>query len=76
MAFGREMTDSEWVCAACDDRHRFAESRVYLRCPGMVMRCPNCDNAEIVTVEIEHHLRLNIRGLASIEIDENSVAAS
>jgi len=66
LAFGCEMTGSEGVCGACGLRHGLAEAKVYLRCPGMVMRCPRCRNAEIVIVEIEHQLHLTVRGLASI----------
>jgi hypothetical protein len=72
VAFGREMTDAQGVCNNCGDRHRLAETRVYLRCPGMVMRCPRCANAEIVLVEIEHHLQLTVRGLASIALGETT----
>lgn len=69
LAFGREMTDAQGVCSKCGDRHRLAETHVYLRCPGMVMRCPNCANIEIVLVEINHHLKLTIMGLATIDLD-------
>lgn len=68
VAFGRDMTASEGVCAECGDRHRLVQTRVYLRCPGMVMRCPSCDNPEIVIVEINHHLHLTVGGLATIEM--------
>ena len=69
LAFGREMTDAAGVCDQCGDRHRLAETHVYLRCPGMVMRCPNCANTEIVIVEIDHHLKLTVRGLATITLE-------
>jgi hypothetical protein len=68
IVFGREMTNSEGVCAECDDRHRLGETHVYLRCPGMVMRCPNCSNPEIIIVEINHHLHLTIAGLSTISL--------
>ena len=68
VAFGRDMTNSEGECAECGNRHRLAETHVYLRCPGMVMRCPNCDNPEIVIVEINHHLHLTVGGLSTITL--------
>ena len=45
-------------------------TRVYLRCPGMVMRCPNCANTEIVLVEINHNIKLTVGGLATIDLRE------
>lgn len=69
LAFGREMTNAEGVCDSCGDRHRLAETHVYLRCPGMVMRCPRCSNTEIVLVEINHQIKLTVSGLATIDLE-------
>jgi hypothetical protein len=74
LAFGREMTDAEGVCGSCGDRHRLAETHVYLRCPGMVMRCPNCANTEMVLVEINHHIKISVRGLATIDLDDTTTS--
>jgi hypothetical protein len=40
------------------------------------MRCPNCANTEIVLVEINHHLKLTIKGLAAINLDNTPTAQS
>jgi len=66
LAFGREMTTAEGVCAACGAGHQLAEAHVFLRCPGMVMRCPNCSAVELVLIEIEHQIRLTVTGLDTI----------
>lgn len=68
LAFGRDMTLAEGVCGDCGDIHRLAETHVYLRCPGMVMRCPKCSNVEIVLVDIKHHLKLTVTGLSAITL--------
>jgi predicted RNA-binding Zn-ribbon protein involved in translation (DUF1610 family) len=56
------------VCAACGDQHHIARTRVYLRCPGTVIRCPNCGGVEIVLVEIHHHLHLTLAGAARLDL--------
>lgn len=68
LTFGTDVTNAEGICANCGHNHRFAEAHVYLRNPGMVMRCPNCEGAELTIVEIEHHLHLTLRGLAAINL--------
>ena len=66
LAFGTDVSQAEGVCAHCGHEHHFAESHVYLRNPGMVMRCPNCSGVELVLVEIHHQLRITLLGLATI----------
>ena len=68
LAMGTDVAGATGVCAECGHDHPFAEARVYLRCPGMVMRCPSCSAAEIVLIEIDHQLLLTIRGLATIRL--------
>jgi len=68
LAFGTDVAAGDGICAHCGHHHAFAEAHVYLRNPGMVMRCPNCEGAELILVEIEHHLHLTIRGLATINL--------
>jgi hypothetical protein len=68
LVFGTDVAAGDCICAHCDHHHAFAEAHVYLRNPGMVMRCPNCEGAELILVEIENHLYLTIRGLATINL--------
>ncbi len=68
LAFGTDMTAAAGTCGHCGLEHPLAESRVYLRCPGMVMRCPGCSHVEIVMVEIDNHINLTVRGLATITL--------
>ncbi|MGI9599483.1 MAG: DUF6510 family protein, partial [Acidimicrobiales bacterium] len=46
LALGADTATAGVVCAACGHDHPVAEAQVYLRCPGMVIRCPSCTNAE------------------------------
>ena len=67
LAMGRDVSAAVLVCGACGTEHPVGEAHVYLRCPGMVIRCPNCTAAEIVLVEIDHRVQLTVATLATIE---------
>ena len=66
LALGTDAGEAEGICARCGHHHHLAKSHVYLRNPGLVMRCPNCNGVELIVVEIEHRLMLTITGLATI----------
>ncbi len=68
LVFGREVTSAETVCSECGNRHPIATTHVYLRCPGMVVRCPNCGAAEMVLTEIRGHLDLHLRSVSAIHM--------
>lgn len=67
LAMGTDVGEAALVCGACGHDHLVAQARVYLRCPGMVLRCPVCSGAEIVLVEIDHRIQLTLRGVAGLE---------
>ena len=67
LAVGADTGHASVVCAACGHDHPVAEAHVYLRCPGMVIRCPNCSNTEIVLVEIKQRFQLTISGVTRLE---------
>jgi uncharacterized protein DUF6510 len=48
--FGGDMTTVPGVCAHCGDERLLAESRVYLRAPGVVVRCGSCHGVLMVLV--------------------------
>ena len=51
--FISEMTVARATCAKCGDTRPIGELRAYLRAPGIVLRCPTCDTAEIRIVRAE-----------------------
>lgn len=63
LALGTDTSHAALVCAACGHDHLVAETQVYLRCPGIVIRCPNCAGVEIVLVEMEHRFEVTINGI-------------
>ncbi len=72
LALGTDTGHATIVCAACGHDHPVAEAHVYLRCPGIVIRCPNCTNSEIILVEIGHRFELTINGAQQLEFPPNS----
>src|SRR5215470_313161 len=50
--FGAEMTDAGCVCAHCGAERRVAELTVYMRGPGIVVRCRSCEAVVMALVEI------------------------
>jgi hypothetical protein len=41
---GFDVTTATLTCAGCGRVGAFAESHVYHRAPGIVVRCPGCEN--------------------------------
>jgi len=68
--FGREMTTATGICASCGTRSMVGELGVYLRAPGMVVRCRHCDNVVIVLVEAHGVTCVDLRGLAAFQAVE------
>src|SRR5437879_4121094 len=66
-AFGAEMTAATGVCAHCGAARQLAELRVYLRAPGVVVRCTSCANVVMVLVEIRGMTCVDLGGLARLE---------
>ena len=46
--FSAEMTTAEGTCANCGARGPVAETVVYLRAPGTVVRCRSCSSVMMV----------------------------
>jgi hypothetical protein len=67
LAVGTDVSRAGVVCGACGHDHQVAEAHVYLRCPGIVIRCPKCASAEIILIEIDHRIQLTIANVASMQ---------
>ena len=66
LALGTDLAQGSLECAGCGDTHEIARTHVYLRCPGMVLRCPGCGAVEVVIVEIRHRLTATLSGVAAL----------
>jgi uncharacterized protein DUF6510 len=67
-AFGVEMTTAAATCGNCGTTSFVGELTAYLRVPGTVVRCRNCDNVLIVLAEIRGITCVGMPGLAALEM--------
>ena len=65
--FGTEMTSALGTCAGCGWDGVLAEVAVYLLRPGVVARCPQCDQLLMVIVDRRGTACIELAGFASLE---------
>jgi hypothetical protein len=65
--FGSEQTTATGVCANCGARGPVAETVVYMRAPGVVVRCRACSSVLMVLVTVRATTCVDLRGLASFQ---------
>lgn len=65
--FGTEMTDAVATCGTCGASGRVAETVVYLRVPGTVVRCRSCSAMLMVISQIRGTSCVDLRGLAALD---------
>ncbi|MDX6491168.1 MAG: hypothetical protein QOD43_1413 [Gaiellaceae bacterium] len=65
--FGSEQTTATCVCASCGASGALAETVVYVRAPGTVVRCRTCSSVMMVLVTVRTTTCVDLRGLASLE---------
>lgn len=67
--FALDITAALGECAHCGATKRFADARVYTRCPGIVARCAVCENVLLRLVSVDHHVLLDMRGVTQLTFD-------
>ena len=65
--FGADMTDAAATCATCGAAGPLAETVVYLRGPGTVVRCTNCSAVLMVISQIRGVNCVDLRGLTALD---------
>ncbi|MFL5955079.1 MAG: DUF6510 family protein [Gaiellaceae bacterium] len=65
--FGSEQTTATGVCATCGASGPLAETEVYVRAPGTVVRCSFCHGLLMVLVRVRATTCVDLRGFASLE---------
>jgi uncharacterized Zn finger protein len=65
---GFDVTTAMLTCAGCGHVVAFAESHVYLRGPGIVVRCPSCGDVLARLVQTPTDVWLDLRGAQSWRI--------
>jgi hypothetical protein len=66
--FGAELTTALGTCAHCGNHGQLAETDVYLRAPGTVVRCRVCHNTLMVLVTVRSITCVDRRGLLELEL--------
>lgn len=64
--FGHEMTMAEVRCSHCKSTSLMAELRVYMKAPGAVARCPECDEVVMVITHIRGAERLDMSNMEMV----------
>lgn len=64
--FGIEMTDATCVCATCGAQCLVAQTEVYSRAPGTVVRCRRCRATLMVLVAVRGVTCVDLGGLAAL----------
>jgi Family of unknown function (DUF6510) len=67
--FGVEMTVATEVCGHCGTAGLVAELRVYVRAPGVVVRCPTCDGVLMKLVQSPDRTWLDLSGMRTLQIE-------
>lgn len=65
--FGEEMTNYTGRCANCGRSARLGEAVVFLPAPGIVARCPHCDNTLMVVVHRRDTACVDLMGMTTLE---------
>ena len=65
--FGTEMTAAVGVCGSCGASGPMAETVVFLRAPGTVVRCRSCGSVLMVVVRHRQQNCVDLLGLAALE---------
>ena len=68
IALGVDAARAALECAGCGHDHVIEQAHVYLRCPGIVVRCPGCGYAEVVLVEVDHQFTVTLSGIAALRV--------
>ena len=66
--FGGEMTESEERCAHCGTVSVIGTFRVYMRGPGVVVRCPACTDIVFRLVRTPAGVRMDLSGAAGLTL--------
>ncbi len=65
--FGTEMTSAAGTCGTCGSTSLVAETLVYLRAPGAVMRCRACTAVLLVITQRGQVHCVDLLGLSALE---------
>ncbi|SIM58772.1 DUF6510 family protein [Micromonospora cremea] len=59
---GTDLTAAELTCAGCRTTRPLAAMRVFDRAPGLVARCPGCEDVVMRVVRMANRVLVELRG--------------
>ena len=74
--FSADVTAAVAQCSNCGARRRFAETHLYVDCPGLVARCAVCDHVLLRLVNTGARTMLDLRGMTYLSLDTVQQAES
>ena len=67
--FVMDVTAAQGQCARCGSTKRFAEARLYMRCPGVVARCSVCEQVLLRLVTVREGVLLDVSGMTYLRFN-------
>jgi len=67
--FAMDVTVAEGQCAHCGVTKPFAEAHLFMQCPGIVARCPDCDEVLLRLVFANERAILDLGGMKYLSFD-------
>ncbi|GAA1515762.1 DUF6510 family protein [Kribbella lupini] len=69
--FAADLTAAIGRCAGCGRTGVFAEAHLYTDAPGLVARCPGCDDVLLRVVTTPTDTYLDLRGLTYLRVSNS-----
>jgi hypothetical protein len=66
--FAVDVTTAVGQCASCGTSSVIGQARVYTNAPGMIARCPTCDEITVRLVRGEDRAWLDLRGISCLQV--------
>ena len=65
--FGKDLTAAQTICATCGAAAVVAETVVYLRAPGTVVRCRTCGSVLMIISQIRGMSCVDLGGMTALD---------
>jgi len=66
--FAVDVTGAVGQCASCGASNAMGRAHVYADAPGLVARCPSCDEVVLRLVRSASHAWLDMRGISCLQV--------
>jgi hypothetical protein len=74
--FAVEMTNNRVECANCGRQGEIGTLLAFMQAPGVVLRCPSCEQVILRAVQSAETIYLDLRGAAFVSFKLGGVATS